>query len=230
MPFPETFEKLEAAGYRSLRMEVCPDCHLSVEVYRTPAKREIAFQPMCNLLAVPVPHYQVCKPEPMPASKADLAKQGWKFQARTECFECKRAVESWMDRQGEPVKLECMMGDDWPVVLHRCRLVQSRTDEFKASEATRQPVTPSVPQTPVLEAPEGRNEGFKMYGVSDPNHQLLAVGYEPVDRILRCRFQKAEYDYRGVPEDLYLKLRRVPFAYRQFRSTIKDKFSAKKVA
>lgn len=230
MPFPETFEKLEAAGYRSLRMEVCPDCHLSVEVFRTPAKREIAFQPMCNLLAVPVPHYQVCKPEPMPASKADLAKQGWKFQARTECFECKRAVESWLDRQGEPVKLECMMGDDWPVVLHKCRLVQSRTEVKNEPHEQELPNTSTEVQRGQEGAILGQQQAFKMYGVTDPNHQLLAVGYEPVDGILRCQWAKGLGEHRGVPEDVYMKLRTARFAYRQYQLTVKGKFPYTKVA
>lgn len=70
---------------------------------------------------------------------------------------------------------------------------------------------------------------MQMYGVRDPNHQMLAVGYEPVDGILRVQWRKGEGEHRGVPEDLYLKLRRVPFAYRQYQATIKGKFPYSKV-
>ncbi len=229
MPFPETFEKLEAAGYRSARMEVCPDCHQSIEIFRTPAKREIAFQPMHNLLAQPIPHYQICKPSVLPASRELLGKAGWKYQHRGECYECKRATELWFDPEGEPVRFECMMGDDWPTVLHKCR-VRDCTEAKNEPEEPKRPITPPESQQSHGGPSEGQHGAFKMYGVNDPNHQLIAVGYDPVDQVLRCRFQKAEYDYRGVPEDLYLKLRKVPWAYRQFRSTIKDKFPAKKVA
>jgi hypothetical protein len=68
-----------------------------------------------------------------------------------------------------------------------------------------------------------------MYGVNDPNHQLLAVGYDPVDCVLVCQWAKGKGKHTGVPEDLYLKLRRVPFAYRQYISTIKGKYPYTKV-
>lgn len=70
---------------------------------------------------------------------------------------------------------------------------------------------------------------MQMHGVRDPNHQLLAVGYEPIDGVLRVQWRKGEGEHRGVPEDLYLKLRRVPFAYRQYQATIKGKFPYTKI-
>lgn len=225
MPFPPTFEALEAAGYRSLRMEVCPDCHLSIEVYRTPAKREIAFQPMCNLLAVPVPHYQVCKPEPLPASKADLGKSGWKTQGSVQCYECKRAIEGWIDPQGEPVKLECMMGDDWPVVLHKCRLVQSRTSPQNESGGTEGPPEGKREQEGAI---PGQQQAFKMYGVSGKN--VLAAGYDAERGTLRIRFPQATWDYFQVPEEKFVSIRRTPYADKFFTTSIRGKFNGKKVA
>ena len=65
-------------------------------------------------------------------------------------------------------------------------------------------------------------EGIKLYGVTDPNYQLLAVGWS--DGVLVCQWAKGKGFHTGVPEDLYDKLRRVPFAYRQYNSTIKGKF------
>ena len=40
---------------------------------------------------------------------------------------------------------------------------------------------------------------------------------------------KGKGQHTGVPEDLYLKLRRVPFAYRQYIATIKGKFPYEKM-
>ena len=68
---------------------------------------------------------------------------------------------------------------------------------------------------------------MQMHGVTDPNHQLIAVGWE--NGTLRCRWRKGEGEHTGVPEDLFLKLRRVPFAYRQYNSTIKGKFPYTKI-
>lgn len=68
-----------------------------------------------------------------------------------------------------------------------------------------------------------------MYGVNDPNHQLLAVGYEPVSAVLYCRFKAATWKYKGVPEAKYLSLRRVPFAYSYFTKQIKSAYPAEKV-
>ena len=70
--------------------------------------------------------------------------------------------------------------------------------------------------------------GIKLYGVTDPNKQLIAVGWD--DGILVCQWAKGKGQHTGVPEDLYLKLRRVPFAYRQYIATIKGKFPYEKLS
>ena len=68
---------------------------------------------------------------------------------------------------------------------------------------------------------------MQMHGVRDPNNQLIAVGWE--NGTLRCRWRKGEGEHTGVSEDLFNKLRRVPFAYRQYNSTIKGKFPYTKI-
>lgn len=68
---------------------------------------------------------------------------------------------------------------------------------------------------------------MRMYGVTDPNHQLLAVGWE--DGLLAVQWKKGQGEHRGVPEDVYLKLRRARFAYRQYQLTVKGKFPYTKV-
>ena len=63
MPFPLDLESLLAAGYTFARSEICPACREAVEVFTTPGKREIALNPMCELLRPAVRHYESCKPK-----------------------------------------------------------------------------------------------------------------------------------------------------------------------
>jgi hypothetical protein len=54
---------------------------------------------------------------------------------------------------------------------------------------------------------------------------LIAVEYEPIDGILVCRFSKSgEYRYKGVPENVYLTLLRVPYADRYFTLKVKGQY------
>jgi hypothetical protein len=68
---------------------------------------------------------------------------------------------------------------------------------------------------------------IKLHGVTDPNYQLLAVGWD--DGTLVCQFKTAKWAYAGVPEAEYLKLRNSPYAYRIFNTNIKNKFTATKL-
>jgi hypothetical protein len=66
-----------------------------------------------------------------------------------------------------------------------------------------------------------------MRGVRGRN--LIAVDYEPVDGVLVCRFSKSgEYRYKGVPENVYQSLLKVPFADSYFTKVIKGKFPVEK--
>ena len=64
MPFPLDLESLLAAGYTFARSEICPVCQEAVEVFTTPGKREIALNPMCELLRPAVRHYETCNSAP----------------------------------------------------------------------------------------------------------------------------------------------------------------------
>lgn len=66
---------------------------------------------------------------------------------------------------------------------------------------------------------------MKFFGVNDKNHQLLAVGYEPVDGVLGVRFKKGQGEHRGVPENVFESLKRVPFAYSYYTKVVKGKYS-----
>ena len=137
MPFPSNIELLIAAGCTFLRSETCQACREPVEVFTTPGKREIALNPMCELLRPAVRHYETCSP--LPTSKPE-------------------------------------------------------------------PPAPRV----------------AMFGVNDPNHQLLAVGL--ADGVLVCQWAKGKGQHTGVPEDKFLSLKRVPYAYSYYTKTIKGKF------
>jgi len=66
---------------------------------------------------------------------------------------------------------------------------------------------------------------MKFFGVNDKNHQLLAVGYEPIDGVLGVRFKKGQGEHRGVPENVFESLKRVPFAYSYYTKVVKGKYS-----
>ena len=149
MPFPLDLESLLAAGYTFARSEICPVCQEEVEVFTTPGKREIALNPMCELLRPAVRHYETCKPS------------------------------------------------------------------IPTPEAQKPQEQAAVPRQ------------IAMYGVTDPNKQLLAVGWD--DGVLVCQFKTAKWSYAGVPEAEFVKLRRVPYAYRIFISNIKGKYPATKL-
>ena len=149
MPFPLDLESLLAAGYTFARSEICPVCQEAVEVFTTPGKREIALNPMCELLRPAVRHYETCKPS------------------------------------------------------------------IPTPEAQKPQEQAAVPRQ------------IAMYGVTDPNKQLLSVGGD--DGVLVCQFKTAKWSYAGVPEAEFVKLRRVPYAYRIFTTNIKGKYPATKM-
>jgi hypothetical protein len=140
MAFPIDFEALLKAGYRHLRVDDCPVCKELVDVFSTPAKREIVLNSMTQAASPVVRHFETC---------------------------------------GQPKK------------------------------------------PPTID--------LHMYGVTDPNHQLLAVGYDAVEGFLVCKFKTAEWMYKGVPEAEFMKLRNSPYAYRIFTTNIKGKYPAMKL-
>lgn len=149
MPFPINLESLLAAGYVFLRSETCPACQEPVEVFTTPGKRELAMQPMCELLRPAVRHYETCKPS------------------------------------------------------------------IPTPEAQKPQEQAAVPRQ------------IAMYAVTDPNRQLLSVGWD--DGVLVCQFRTAKWSYAGVPEAEVIKLKNSPFAYHIFARNIKHKYPGTKM-
>ena len=188
MPFPLDLESLLAAGYTFARSEICPVCQEAVEVFTTPGKREIALNPMCELLRPAVRHYETCNITPkQEAANGSTGNDVQDAQGR--------------DSDGGP---SCDSPRHLPV-----------------GRGHDQGVIPAGGR-------DAQGAGIKIYGVTDPNKQLIAVGWD--DGVLVCQWSKSKGQHTGVPEDLYLKLRRVPFAYRQYIATIKGKVPYEKLS
>lgn len=248
MAFPSNLETFLAAGYEYSRVEKCSVCGLEVEVYTTPGKRTIAMEPMPSYESPAVRHYERCAE--LPTAKDLLLKAGYKFLDRPACVVCKRAVERYESPSGVVLILNPMMGDDWPVMHHRCNiavakerssgnlqdakgrirnsgddggLVSPKTGVARV-HGTGQKGTLHAERSPLL--PDGRCDAggpqIQLHGVNDPNHQLIAVGWD--DGKLVCQWAKGKGFHTGVPEEKFLTLRRVPWAYNYYVKTIKGKF------
>lgn len=187
MPFPINLESLLAAGYVFLRSETCPACQEPVEVFTTPGKREIALNPMCELLRPAVRHYETCNVTPK--QEATNGSTGNDVQ----------------DAQGRDSDRSVEVSSG-----HASREVREADNE------------PSVQRGLPVGGHDAQGSGIKLYGVRDPNYQLIAVGWD--DGVLVCQWAKGKGQHTGIPEDLYLELRRVPFAYRTYQNKIKGKF------
>jgi len=229
MPFPSNYEALLAAGYKQLSMDVCKECGGSMEVFKTPGGRQITCNPMSLLTTPAVEHFRTCNPE-SPEIRQALESNGWVFGSRTECQKCKKAVEVWTSPKGEPHTFQPMMEALWPVREHGpyCKSGAILHRNVQPATQTEGTLLPPEPQQERGGASAGQESGFKMYGVNDPNGQLVAVGW--LDGVLRCQFKTALWAHEGVPEEKYQSLRHVPYAYSLFTKSIKSKFPAKKVA
>jgi hypothetical protein len=190
MPFPLDLESLLAAGYTFARSEICPVCQEAVEVFTTPGKREIALNPMCELLRPAVRHYETCNVTPkQEATNGSTGNDVQDAQGRDS--DGGSHINPGLDAGSN----RALPGDSAAMLLAGRRDAQSA--------------------------------GIKLYGVNDPNRQLLAVGWD--DGVLVCQFKTAKWSYAGVPESELVKLRRVPYAYRIFISNIKGKYPATKL-
>ena len=143
---------------------------------------------------------------PFPTTLAAMFSSGNDYARWEHCAACGEPVEIYTTPGGRTIAMEPMCSRESPAVRHYlvCKPANPTPEEQKPQE---QAVAPRQ---------------IAMYGVNDPNHQLIAVGWD--DGVLVCQWAKGKGQHTGVPEDLYLKLRRVLFAYRQYIATIKGKF------
>ena len=150
---------------------------------------------------------------PFPLDQSALLAAGYEYARWEKCGTCQLPVEVWTTpSKTRTVQMDPMPSHETPAVWHylTCDIAP------KQEEPQRPQEQPSAPQ-------------IAMFPVNDPNGQLLEVGYEPVAGVLVCQFKTAKWSYAGVPESEFLKLKRVPYAYRIFTTNIKGKFTATKV-
>ena len=135
---------------------------------------------------------------PFPTTQAEMFDAGYEYARDIHCPQCGLGVEAWTTPGKREIIMDPMVSSEAPAVRH-----------YETCEITpnAQPDSPSK---------------IKLYGVNDPNRQLIAVGWS--DGVLVCQWVKGKGQHAGVPEDLYLELRRVPFAYKTYQNKIKGKF------
>ncbi len=138
---------------------------------------------------------------PFPSTLENLLASGYTFLRGSVCPECMEFVEVFKTPGEREIAMDPMCEMTRPAVRHyeTCGTVK----------------------------PAQEPKAIKLHGVTDPNHQLIAVGWD--DGVLVCQFKTAKWSYAGVPEAEFIKLRRSPFAYRIFTTNIKNKFPGTKV-
>ncbi len=190
---------------------------------------------------------------PFPATLAAMFSSGYDYARWEHCATCGEPVELYTTPGGRTIAMEPMCSRESPAVRHYevckpkeeqdgntgidvqdaqgrvCDGGASRTmlngsgrgveEEGCAQESGRESLR--VGQR------DAQGSGIKLYAVTDPNHQLVAVGWD--DGVLVCQFKTAKWSYAGVPEAESVKLRRVPYAYRIFTTNIKGKYPATKL-
>lgn len=140
---------------------------------------------------------------PFPIDFEELLKAGYRHLRVDECPACHELVHVFSTPAKREIVLNEMTQAASPVVRH-----------FEScGQLVKQPEL--VP--------------IKLHGITDPNGQLIAAGYEPVEGILVIQFKTAKWSYQGVPENEFVKLKNARFAYRQFTTNIKGKFKGTKL-
>jgi hypothetical protein len=60
MPFPETRDAMEEAGYKRMSYTRCRACHAAMEMWRTLTQKLIPMDPMPEGTSQAVSHYATC--------------------------------------------------------------------------------------------------------------------------------------------------------------------------
>lgn len=200
MPFPKDLESLLEVGYEYLRWETCALCGLDVEVYLTPGKRELAMQPMIELLRPAIRHYIRCKIAPKQEDKSGTqgnqrqgteGTHGQREDSANAGLQKPAGRDSDSGTDGNHQSGRSGHGDERDAVLQG-RLHDSGRD--------------------------AQGSGIKLYGVTDKN--MIAVGW--LDGTLAIQFRHGRYHYAGVPEDVFAKIRNNPFPNNMFVKLVKN--------
>lgn len=160
---------------------------------------------------------------PFPANLEQLEAAGYVFARSEECPVCREPVEIFTTPGKREIAMDPMCCLNRPAGRHY------ETCNNRTNTVAPPPVVPVPQPSPEPQTPHSGAAGatVAMHGVTDPNHQLIAVGWS--DGTLVCQFKTAKWSYAGVPEAEYLKMRKNPFAYRIFTTNIKGKFTATKL-
>jgi hypothetical protein len=159
-----------------------------------------------------------------PSNLEELQATGYVFHRTEPCLICKNNVEIFTTPGMREISMNQMYLLTSPAVRHY-ETCNTHTNPVEPPPVVDVPKTSLEPQQTQGGA---EIDGIPMFGVTDPNRQLLSVGWS--DGTLVCQWGKGKGYHTGVPEDLYMKLRRVPFAYRQYNATIKGKYPYTKLS
>jgi len=148
---------------------------------------------------------------PFPATLAAMFSSGYDYARWEHCAACGEPVELYTTPGGRTISMEPMCSIESMAVRHYevCKPANPTPEAQKPQEQAAAP------------------RQIAMYGVNDPNHQLIAVGW--YDGVLVCQFKTAKWSYAGVPEAEVIKLRNSPFAYHIFARNIKHKYRGTKL-
>jgi hypothetical protein len=165
---------------------------------------------------------------PFPSTLEELEVNGYKFLRHGPCTECGELTDTFSTPGGREIVLE-------PMGLALSAAVRHLTTCKPKESNGKAPAKENVVSQQAGKREASTEEGnpapkvvdIRMYGVTDPNHQLLAVGY--CGGILAVQFARGKGEHTGVPEALYQELRRVPFAYKTYQTKLKGKFPYRKI-
>jgi hypothetical protein len=176
---------------------------------------------------------------------------GYDYARWEHCAACGEPVEVYTTPGKREIAMEPMCSSESPAVRHY-EVCKPKEDQsvYLRNEASGRTSEPTGPDSdsgtdgtgggPDNDAQlrhgetrisvgrlDAESAGIKLYGVTDPNKQLIAVGWS--DGVLLCQFKTAKWSYAGVPEAEVIKLKNSPFAYRIFARNIKHKYPGTKL-
>lgn len=149
---------------------------------------------------------------PFPPNLEAMHAVGYEYVRAETCRECGLEVEVYLTPGKREIQMEPMCGNHSLAIRH----LEVCTPSGRCNIAPKQE-PPSAPRS------------GPWHAVTDPNGQLLGVKYDPVDGIFRCRWRKGEGFHTGVPEEIFLTIQRVPFAYSYYQRRVKGQFPYTKV-
>ena len=160
---------------------------------------------------------------PFPQNLEELQAARYVYHRTEPCLICKNNVEIFTTPGMREISMDPMYHLLSPAVRHY-ETCNTHTNPVETPQARPAPKPSPEPQQAQDAA---RIDGIPMFGVS--GHNVIAAGYDAVRGILRIRFPKATWDYRGVPEEKFVSLKKTPFADRYFTTSIKGKFTGVRV-